>query len=94
MTMKIFVCVPMTGRTTAEIEKDIEIAKSMIGFKHVIFFGTAPLDKEGDEVTALGDAIKTLGGCDAAVFAPGWEASLGCKLIHEVCEAYKVQIYS
>lgn len=40
----------------------------------------------------LGRSITVLGRCDVAWFAPGWEKARGCKIEHDCCEAYGVDI--
>ena len=36
-------------------------------------------DKDMDYCTALADALELLSACEAVIFCPGWEKSIGCR---------------
>lgn len=97
--LKVFISVPMNGRTCEEIAKDIEDAKAYIHekFDHVCVveivdnFITRPEDNK-QRLYCLGEAIKKIGECDICYFAPGWEKYRGCQVEYEVCNFYDIGI--
>ena len=93
--MKVYISVPMAGRTDEEIEHDIAAAKESFPFKKVIF--VHPIiddDTPDDQVACLAESIKLLSTCDAAFFVKGWENARGCKIERAVCDAYGIYVYS
>lgn len=93
--MRVFIGVPMEGRTTEEIEHDIIAAKDSFPFTKSTFVSPIIDDNTpDDDVACLAESIKLLSICDAAFFAPGWENSKACKLERAICEAYKIHIYN
>lgn len=100
--MKVFISVPMRGRTDGEIAKDIAIAKSKLSemaqenqeyIMYVDNFVPSPLDAEikNDSMWYLGGAIQKMSKCDAVYFCPGWETARGCLIEHEVAINYDLE---
>lgn len=95
--MKIFITQPMRGRTDEEIlaerEKAIEFVKERYNTDVVIvdsFFQNAPVEVK--PLWFLGKSIELLSSADTAVFCNGWEDARGCKIEHECCKEYGVNI--
>ncbi len=65
-----------------EYGKDIEIIDS--------YFERAPVDAR--PLWFLGKSFELLSTADMAFFARGWDEARGCKLEHEACKAYGIEI--
>lgn len=102
----VFVSVPMAGKDDALIERAIQIAKrgyfqiTNKNIKDAVFVNNhrgyeqiqIP-DGSNASVVYLGEAIRKLGMCDAAIFGKGWRDARGCSIEHDVCEKYGIDIY-
>lgn len=95
--MKIFISMPMAGKTDeqikerlAKIKRKIKDAHSDVEFIDSYFGDTS---KE-DPVEMLGKSIQKMAEADAVYFCAGWELARGCKIEHSVAVWYnKVRIY-
>lgn len=93
---KVFISLPMNGKSDEEIKRRIEEIKSILGkafddFEVINSF----IEEVPENVTPmwyLGKSIEILSEADAAFFADGWEYSRGCCLEHQACEEYGIQI--
>lgn len=98
MKMKVFISQPMNGKTekqikTARTRAANKIAKYLDEEIEVIdsYFLEAPKDySEG--VYMLGKSIQLMAQADYVVFAKGWEKARGCKIEHQVADAYELNI--
>ena len=94
---RVFISQPMKGKAAEEIKqerqqivdaiveeygKDIEIIDS--------YFEGAPAD--ACPLWFLGKSLELLSTADMAFFAKGWDGTRGCKLEHEACAAYGIEI--
>jgi hypothetical protein len=100
--MKVFISVPMRGRTNEEINNDIAIAKGKLAEmaqennEYIIYvdnFVDIPLkneinDIENPSMWYLGTAIQKMSKCDAIYFCPGWHEARGCVIEHQVAASY------
>lgn len=101
---KVFLCLPMSGRSEEDILKEISIMKeaSIHYFmdKHpgydIIYLANyiVEADEESDNpVYLLGRGImKLMSQADVCLFSKDWEDSRGCKLEHDIAEAYDIDI--
>lgn len=106
---RVFVSVPMSGRTPTEVEVDIEEAKNAFlnffalndGEEHFEFVNTfvqvnAPDNVMHEPVWYLGVSIKALSTCDIILFTRGWYRARGCKIEESIATSYgipSVKIY-
>lgn len=95
--MKIFISQPMNGKTNEEIEQErthaVEAAKEQLGSNIEVidsFFKDAPHDVRPG--WCLGKSIQLLTQADLCVFIGDWKKYRGCKIEHEVAEAYGVPV--
>ena len=97
--MKIFISVPMRGRTDEEIAEAIENAKGELVImgsennetvEYVDNFVNPPLDEgvKNDPMWCLGGAIQKMSTCDAIYFCPGWDTARGCLIEKVVASVY------
>ena len=100
----VFLCLPMSGRTEEDILKEISIMKeaSIHYFqdKHpgcdIIYLANyiVEADEESDNpVFLLGRGImRLMSQADVCLFSKNWKDSRGCKLEHDIAEAYNIDI--
>ena len=94
---KLFVSQPMNGKTNEEIlaerERLISKVKDVHGDVEVIdsFFQDAPVDAR--PLWFLGKSLELLSTADIAVFAPGWDVARGCRIEHQCCLDYGIEIF-
>ena len=97
--MKVFISVPMRGRTDEEIAKAIAVAKSKLSemadknnepVEYVDNF--VPMPSEADikdyAMWCLGGAIQKMAKCDTIYFCPGWDEARGCIIERQVAIQY------
>lgn len=91
MGKKVFISMPMNGKTDKRIREDLEKAKRKVvdGYGDVEFVDSyfKDGDKE-DPIKMLGESIKLLADADMVYFCDGWESARGCRIEHEVATVY------
>lgn len=95
---KLFISQPMNGKTDEEIkaERD-EIVKRVtkhFGEVEVIdsFIEENAPDNANSGLWYLGKSLEILSIADCAYFADGWQNYRGCKMEHEACVQYGIDI--
>lgn len=93
--MKVFLSMPMHGKTNEEIlstrEFNIQMIKlQMPKYSDAEFIDnfTKPEEIIGDRIKILGDSIMKMADADIVIFLPGWKDSNGCMVEFEVCQRY------
>lgn len=97
--MKVFISVPMRGRTDQEIAGAITIAKSKLSemaeenndiIEYVDNFVSMrdDTDIKDPDMYCLGGAIQKMSKCDAIYFCPGWDEARGCIIERQVAVQY------
>ena len=97
--MKVFISVPMVGRTDEEIAGAIVIAKSKLvkiavenneAIEYVDNFVSMrdDTDIKDPAMYCLGGAIQKMSKCDAIYFCPGWKGARGCVIEWQVAVQY------
>lgn len=88
---KLYVSLPITGKKIDEIKKKCDAAKLMYSEQWDVI---TPLDIITDQDTpyeeCMGECIKVLLKCDAALFLSGWSESKGCNLEFNTCLIYGI----
>lgn len=96
--MKVFISVPMHGRSEDGAWEDIKKAfdnipkifpnqKKLIITHNLCTVGYA----DSGRLFYLGSAIQAIDRCDAVYFCPGWEKAKECQAEHYICELYGIQ---
>lgn len=105
--IRIFLSLPLSGRPDDEVQADISMMKTMtllhnpFGECEIEFVDNInykpPLDMLKNPVTSnlvyLGQAIKRLATCNAAVFHPDWAMARGCCVEMYTCKQYEIPGY-
>ena len=101
---KVFLCLPMSGRTEEDILKEInEMKKASIHYfrdKHpdcdIVYIANYRPEAEEESnnpVFLLGRGIMTLmSQADVCLFSKNWKDSKGCKIEHDIAELYNIDI--
>ncbi len=93
--MKVFVSLPMGGKTEEEIKikfkeiidelKNTYLCEIELLDSYFEFFGK-------NSLFYLGRSIEVLSEADVAVFADGWQNYRGCRIEHSCCQEYNIPI--
>ena len=105
--MKVFISVPMSGRTDKDVSIEIEQIKKIfmmyisdtnpgetVEFVDTYIQDDAPDICVTEPIWYLGESIKILSTCDAVLFAPGYHKARGCNIEHEVTKVYGLTFYN
>ncbi len=94
--MKIMISQPMKGKTKEEINAEREVyVKALEAEGHEILdtvFAESPEEAQNKPVWYFSKAIEAMSTVDAVYFMDGWEEARGCKLEHQIAEAYGLKI--
>ena len=94
--MRVFISMPMSGKTEKQISEELEQAKKDFAFSDSEFINGFLPDHEGmTPLECLAESIKRMDTADAVLFAygSGWENARGCRVEHAVAENYDIPIY-
>lgn len=89
---KIFISMPMNGKSDKQIKADLEQIKRKINDKcgHVKFIDTYFEDSAlKDPIVMLGKSIMLMNDADLIFFADGWKSARGCRIEHDVAYQYE-----
>lgn len=95
-SQKVFVSVGMRGRDAEQIAEDIVRVKKTLrkeGVDFIFVDNMIEIPYEANRLYGLGEAIKTIGDCDAVAFCFEWQEYSGCIIEHLVAEQYGLDIY-
>lgn len=85
--MKIFISLPMKGRSDEDIKKEMnEIMKTRYPNDELI----DTVIWSGSRVKCLAHSITLMTDADLVVFAPGWEKAKGCNIELQICKDYDI----
>lgn len=102
---KIFLSLPMSGRSDEEIQAQIEEMKAEFLLKNpfcegeeIVFVDNLEndidpsrcIDVKTEPLLYLGEAIRKLAYCDGVYFGKGWSKARGCMIEMEVCVKYGI----
>lgn len=98
--MKVFISIPMKGRSDIEIKKEMNLVANAIKMEYgdhieIIdsFIADSPPDNAGrDGVWYLAKSIEMLGQAQLAVFIGEWKTARGCIVEHQVATLYNIPI--
>lgn len=99
---KVFVSVPMRGRSEEDIKNDIDNAmidlqEYMARYNNLEFIFVdnliSPPEGNHQRLYCLGEAIKKMGDCDWIIFCKNWERYSGCNVEHMVALQYGLKIF-
>lgn len=94
---RVFISQPMKEKTAEEIKQERQkIVDAIVeeygkGIEIIdSYFEGAPADAR--PLWFLGKSLELLSTADMVFFAPGWDSARGCKMEHEACVAYDLNI--
>ena len=102
--MKAMISQPMANKTEQEITETREHAKNVLeslGYEFVNtrftdeWYSSESMKERGVEnipLCFLAKSLENMSKCHVAYFCKGWEKARGCKLEHDVAQAYGVKI--
>lgn len=85
---KLFISIPMSGRSEEDIDKEMKNIASIYKSKGYEIIDSFLDMIDGDRTYNLGKSISILNDADYVVFAPGWDRSRGCQIEKFVCDMY------
>lgn len=96
--MKVFISLPMKGKTDEEILAEradaFTLIKSLRPDAELIDnFFDEPLDEKHGGLKYLVKSLELLDDADGVWMLKGWEYARGCKLEHEIAFAYGIPVY-
>lgn len=108
MAKKIFLSLPMSGRSDEAIVAQIEEMKAEFLLKNPFDKGeeiefvdnlendidpSSCIDVKTEPLLYLGEAIRKLAYCDGVYFGNGWAAARGCQIEREIAYTYGIALY-
>lgn len=95
---KVFISMPMKGKTEQEILEERANAFSVIrenhpGYELIDTFIDEALDEKHCGLKYLAKSLEMLDEATGAWFLKGWENARGCRIEHECAKAYGIPIY-
>lgn len=105
MKMKLFISVPMHGRSDEEIKNHIEKIKKaanryfiktevdVVDNFECDFEPDRCVDLKHPRIGYLAEAIKKLAYCDGIIFGNGYDKSKGCLCEYYIAEQYGLEFY-
>lgn len=92
--MKVFISMPMKGKTEEQVREEMEGWKESFPFDNCEFIDSIiPDHDKRTPLENLGESIKLMDKADAVFFTKGWEEARGCKIERAIAEAYDIPIY-
>ena len=97
--LKLFISIPMRGRTRDEIIYQMLMDKLRLEQMFDVEFELiesctdedAPKDITNPSLWFMGKAISMMADADLVYFSNGWEDATGCRIEQEIAEAYNVK---
>ena len=95
---RLFVSLPMRGKTGDEIiaehnrivlKAQEALGEALVPVRHI--FGYCE-DEDNMAARRLGNAISCMAEADVVAFGKGWEKARGCRIEHQVCLDYDIDI--
>lgn len=91
----IFISQPFKGKSISETDRIRAAAKEKLYQKFgedILFVSVSDLQREEDDIRALGECIKRLANADLLYMCKGWEESRGCSIERRVAILYEIPI--
>lgn len=94
--MKVFISQPMRNKSDEEIEKERQIIERRLKsiYDDVEIIDSFFKDKYFDEkpLYLLGKSFQLLANADMCYFVKGWRDARGCKMEHQACLEYGIEV--
>ena len=87
--MRIYISLPITGMDFDKVCRCVNLAKDAIRKKGHEPVSPIDQDTTQDYATLMGNDIREILCCDAALFLDGWRKSRGCCLEHAAARIYE-----
>lgn len=92
----IYISQPREGRSWQDFELEADRIKDELDEKYGKYntYYSSPrlTEHTGLKLIEFGNAIQGLIGSNCAYFASGWEKDKSCRIEHDICEAYGIEI--
>lgn len=93
--MKIFISLPMNGRTDEEILAEIDRIHSKYGKNNTEFIDSFIEENVEDgyatiPLAYLAKSLDLMAKADTVIFAKGWEKARGCRIEHQCAVDYEI----
>ena len=96
---KLFISIPMKGRTTEDIKyqmiKEKQRLEQLLGIEFELIDSCieedAPEDTIHPALWFMGKSISMMADADLVYFSEGWEGATGCKIEQEIAKAYNIK---
>ena len=92
----IFISQPMRGRSYDELmqerRKVVRFLLNKYGPVNILDTLFTQTIGNGTPLDYLGESIKYLSEAEIVVFVPGWREARGCRIEHQCCEEYGIEI--
>lgn len=92
----IYISQPREGRSWQDFELEADMIKDELDKKYGkcnTYYSNFRLTKDTSLIVIeFGNAIYNLIGSKCAYFASGWEKDKSCRIEHDICEAYGIEI--
>ena len=85
--MKIFISLPMRGRSDEEIKKEM---KTIMDTRYPNDELIDTVMWSGSRIKCLAHSITLMTDADLVVFVPGWEKAKGCNIELQICKDYDI----
>lgn len=97
--MKLFISIPMRGRTTEDIKyqmtKDKQRLEQLLSVEFELIDSCinedAPKDVANPAVWFLGKSVSMMADANLVYFSKGWEGASGCLIEQEIAKAYNMK---
>ena len=95
--MRVMISQPMRGKTEQQVrdERALLVERLTAAGHEVVDTVFPDFTNQGNvPLRYLAKSLEAIADVDAVVFMDGWEDARGCRIEHQVCEDYGVQIFS
>lgn len=94
--MKAMISQPMAGKTDEEIRTERDSLKRNLesrGFEVVDTIFDLEASPNEAPLRYMAKSIEAMAGCDAVVFAPGWQRARGCLAERVIASLYGLEVF-
>ena len=95
--MKVYISLPISGRDMEQVKAEITFTAAVLrshGHEPISPLEVNAANPSAPYAELIGNDIRALLQCDAAVFHPDWRKSKGCRLERYACKLYSINTYA
>lgn len=89
--MKVFISMPMNGKTDEQIKEEFEAHKEVVRQKYgktAVVIKSIIKSNEEDPIRLLAMSLHKMAKADIVYFAEGWQQARGCNVEYNVAKMY------